>query len=42
MQATLATGLLRMSAGQQTDLALTGDDAADPARVEASVIGKSG
>jgi geranylgeranyl pyrophosphate synthase len=42
MQATLARGLLRMSAGQQIDLALTGSGIADAQRVEASVIGKSG
>jgi geranylgeranyl pyrophosphate synthase len=42
MQVELASGLLRMSAGQQIDLVLTGSTAADAARVEASVVGKSG
>jgi geranylgeranyl pyrophosphate synthase len=42
MQQTLALGLLRMSAGQQTDLALTGADEAESERIEQSVIGKAG
>jgi hypothetical protein len=42
MQQTLSCGLLRMSAGQHADLAMTDTGIVDPERVEASVIGKSG
>jgi geranylgeranyl pyrophosphate synthase len=42
MQQILAEGLLRISAGQQADLALTGRRAATVAEVEASVVGKTG
>jgi geranylgeranyl pyrophosphate synthase len=42
MQQILAEGLLRMSAGQQADLALTGEHAATVAEVEAAVAGKTG
>lgn len=42
MQRTLATGLLRMAAGQQTDLSLAGSGRVRVAEVEASVVAKSG
>jgi geranylgeranyl pyrophosphate synthase len=42
MQQILAEGLLRISAGQHTDLALSGKRAATVAGVEASVFGKTG
>jgi geranylgeranyl pyrophosphate synthase len=42
MQQILAEGLLRMSAGQQADLALTGKHAATVAEVEAAIAGKTG
>lgn len=42
MQKTLAQGLLKMSAGQMTDLSLTGSSEVNPSEVENSVIGKSG
>ncbi len=42
MQEILAEGLLRISAGQQVDLALTGTREASVAEVEAAVIGKTG
>jgi geranylgeranyl pyrophosphate synthase len=42
MQETLAGGLLRMSAGQQTDLALAGRSEVLPDAVLESVLGKSG
>ena len=42
MQAALAAGLLRMSAGQQDDLAMAGSANPDPQAVETSVAGKSG
>lgn len=42
MQQDLAAGLLRMGAGQATDLALTGGDAATTDEVITSVAGKSG
>ena len=42
LQQILAEGLLRISAGQQTDLALTGKDEVTVAAVEAAVAGKTG
>jgi octaprenyl-diphosphate synthase len=42
MQQILAEGLLRISAGQQADLAMSGKHAATVAEVEASVAGKTG
>lgn len=42
MQRTLAQGLLRMGAGQLTDLATTGSGSPDSDAVEGSVTGKSG
>jgi hypothetical protein len=42
MQQTLSCGLLRMSAGQHADLAMTDALIVNPERVEASVVGKSG
>ena len=42
MQQILAEGLLRISAGQQVDLALTGTHEVSVAEVEAAVIGKTG
>lgn len=42
MQQILAQGLLRTSAGQQLDLALTGKRTATVAEVEAAVAGKTG
>jgi geranylgeranyl pyrophosphate synthase len=42
MQQILADGLLRISAGQQVDLALTGTHEVSVAEVEAAVIGKTG
>jgi len=42
LQRVLARGLLRMSAGQQRDLALAGTSGADVGEVEASVVAKSG
>jgi len=42
MQQILAEGLLRISAGQQVDLALTGAQEPTVAEVEAAIIGKSG
>jgi geranylgeranyl diphosphate synthase, type I len=42
MQQILAEGLLRMSAGQQADLSLTGKHAVTVAEVEAAVAGKTG
>lgn|GEM_PF-1048204 len=42
MAERLACGLLRMSAGQQADLALTGAREVRPSDVEAAVVGKSG
>lgn len=42
MQATLAKGLLRMSAGQQSDLAAHRRSQAGVAEIEAAVAGKSG
>ncbi len=42
LQATLAQGLLRMSAGQQQDLRLADSPRPDPRAVEASVAAKSG
>jgi geranylgeranyl pyrophosphate synthase len=42
MQQILAEGTLRMSAGQQVDLALTGKHEVAVAEVEAAVIGKTG
>jgi len=42
MQRTLADGYLRMAAGQQSDLAMTGSAAPQATEVEASVLGKAG
>ena len=42
MQRTLAEGLLRMSAGQERDLAMAGRDDVAPEEVEESVVAKSG
>jgi geranylgeranyl pyrophosphate synthase len=42
MQQILAEGLLRISAGQQTDLALTGEHEVTVAAVQAAVVGKTG
>lgn len=42
MHRTLAEGLLRMSAGQERDLAMAGSDDVTPEEVEASVAAKSG
>lgn len=42
MQRLVSEAFLRMSAGQQADLAMTASPSPDPAAVEASVLGKSG
>ena len=42
MQRSMAQGALRLSAGQQRDLAMAGSDGVSPGDVEASVVDKSG